>query len=254
VTTLVAPAKLTWFLEVAGRRADGLHELRSEMWSLELADVLELDESGDGLVVGGPYARAVPADGTDLVTRALGLVGRRAGVVLVKSIPVGGGLGGGSSDAGAILRWAGGVSPASALTLGGDVPFCQVGGRALVEGAGERVTPLAFEARPVTLVWPSFPVDTGACYQAYDEMTAGGWRPRGENHLEEPARRAEPRLAAVLDWVRAEVGPEVRLAGSGSSMFVPGHLEPARGSWDVEGPEGSLRFCQTTTAPRRAPD
>jgi 4-diphosphocytidyl-2C-methyl-D-erythritol kinase len=133
------------------------------------------------------------------------------------------------------------------------VPFCQVGGHALVEGVGEIVTPLVDEVRPVTLVWPSFPVDTGACYRAYDEMAAEGWRPRGENHLEEPAGRVEPRLRRVLEWLRAEVGPEVRLAGSGSAMFVPGHLGAARDPWDVDGPDGPLRFCPTTTAPRPAP-
>ncbi|MFI5036011.1 MAG: 4-(cytidine 5'-diphospho)-2-C-methyl-D-erythritol kinase [Acidimicrobiales bacterium] len=249
MTRLVAPAKLTWFLEVTGRRRDGYHELRSEMWSLRLADELALEETGDGLVVDGPYASAVPLDGTDLVTRALALVGRRAMVRLTKVIPVGGGLGGGSADAAAILRWAGGVDPQRALTLGGDVPFCQVGGRALVEGVGELVTPRAYEERAVTLVWPRFAVDTGACYRAYDEMTAGGWRPRGENHLEEPAGRVEPRLARVLAWLRTEVGAEVRLAGSGSSMFVAGHLDAARDAWDAPSPEGPLRFCQTTTAP-----
>jgi 4-diphosphocytidyl-2-C-methyl-D-erythritol kinase len=253
VTTLRAPAKLTWFLEVTGRRPDGYHELRSEMWSLELGDDLEVDAAGRGLVVEGPYAAGVPTDGTDLVTRALDLVGRRAGVRLVKLIPVGGGLGGGSSDAAAILRWAGGVSAESALTLGADVPYCQVGGRAMVEGAGEQVTPLADEIRPVSLVWPDFAVSTRECYGAYDEMVAEGWHPVGDNHLEEPAGRAEPRLARVLGWLRAELGPEVRLAGSGSSMFLPGHIEPGRDAWVVEGPEGPLRFCQTATAPRAAP-
>jgi 4-diphosphocytidyl-2-C-methyl-D-erythritol kinase len=254
VTTLIAPAKLTWFLEVTGRRENGYHELRSEMWSLELADVLEVTEGDVGLVVEGPFASGVPTDGSDLVSRALALVGRRARVLLVKSIPVGGGLGGGSSDAAAILRWAGGVSSDRALQLGGDVPFCLVGGHALVEGVGERVTPLGSEVRPVTLVWPDFPVDTASCYRAYDEMVDGGWRPRGENHLEEPAVRVEPRLGEVLGQLRAELGPDVRLAGSGSSMFLLGHVESGREPWDVEGPTGPLRFCQTTTAPRRAPD
>ncbi len=253
MTTLVAPAKLTWFLEVTGRRPDGYHELRSEMFSLALADVLEVDDGGDGLVVEGPYAGKVPRDGSDLVTRALAVVRRRAGVRLLKVIPVGGGLGGGSSDAAAILRWAGGVTPERALGLGGDVPFCLVGGHALVEGVGERVEPLAPEERPVTLIWPDFGVHTAECYRAYDEMVDQGWRPTGENHLEEPAIRVEPRLGRVLAHVRAELGVAVRLAGSGSTMFVAGHLGEGRDQWEVEGPEGPLRFCQTTTAPVSAP-
>jgi len=89
---LLAPAKLTWFLEVTGRRDDGFHELRAEMVTLDFADRLELDETGDFLKVEGPFS-VVPLDEHNLVTRALELVGRRAGVTLHKVIPPGGGLG-----------------------------------------------------------------------------------------------------------------------------------------------------------------
>jgi len=107
------------------------------------------------------------------VARALQLVARQAGVTIDKVIPSGGGLGGGSADAGAVLRWAGGVSPEAALTLGGDVPFCQLGGRALVEGAGEKLTALPFKSRKVTLIIPDFAIDTAACYRAYDDWMRG---------------------------------------------------------------------------------
>ena len=82
------------------------------------------------------------------------------GVRLTKRIPLGGGLGGGSADAGAVLRWAGCDDLELAVTLGADVPFCVVGGRARVEGVGERVTPLPFEPRRYLLVLPPFGVDT----------------------------------------------------------------------------------------------
>ena len=101
---LLAPAKVTWSLEVTGRRANGLHELRAEMMSVTFSDRLELDEDGDSLRLEGPYS-GLPVDEDNLVHRALRLVKRNAGVVVHKSIPPGGGLGGGSSDAGAILRW-----------------------------------------------------------------------------------------------------------------------------------------------------
>ncbi|MDE3138707.1 MAG: 4-(cytidine 5'-diphospho)-2-C-methyl-D-erythritol kinase [Acidobacteriota bacterium] len=242
---LRAPAKLTWYLEVRGAREDGYHLLASEMLSLALADRLEIDESSDYLRVVGPAS--VPAGDDNLVRRALALVGRRAGVTLDKRIPTGGGLGGGSSDAAAILRWAGGVSAERAVTLGGDVPFCQVGGRALVEGIGERVTPLPFQERAVTLLLADFAVSTAAVYAAYDEMCAGGERPAGRNHLEEPARRVETRLARLLDWARGEFG-EVHLAGSGSTTFVEGHLfsEP---TGDVTSPVGTVKWCQTVATP-----
>ena len=251
MTRLEAPAKLTWTLEVTGRRDDGRHELRAEMVALAFGDHLELDEGGDGLRVLGPYAR-VPTDETNLVARALALVGRRAGVTLTKEVPPGGGLGGGSSDAAAILRWAGGVSAEAALALGADVPFCQVGGRALVEGVGERVTPLDFAARDVTLVLTGLHVATGEVYVAYDELVAAGERPGGRNHLEAAARRVEPRLGTVMDWLRATLGQRVQLAGSGSSLFLEGHVEPGRVTWEVAGPEGPVRLRQTTTVPRGA--
>ena len=245
---LRAPAKLTWYLEVTGRRRDGYHELRSEMTTLALADELTLDESGDYVHVVNHFERPVPEGADNLVARALALVGRRAGVLIDKAIPAGGGLGGGSADAAAILRWAGGVEAARALSLGGDVPFCQVGGRALVEGVGEFVYPLAFEERTVTLFIPDFGVSTPACYRAYDELYESGWRPTGANHLEEPARRVEPRLATVLDWLRARLG-DVRLAGSGSTMFVEGAIsEPL----DAQDPAMRLRVITTTTTPAGA--
>jgi len=166
---LLAPAKLTWFLEVTGVREDGLHTLRSEMVSLDFSDRLIIEEPGDYLRL-TPASIRVGVDETNLVAKALNLVGRKAGVTIDKVIPTGGGLGGGSSDAGAILRWVGGVSSELATTLGGDVPFCQLGGRAMVEGIGEVLTPLKFEKRDVTLIIPNFSVDTKACYKAFDEL------------------------------------------------------------------------------------
>lgn len=242
---LDAPAKLTWFLEVTGRRADGYHELRSEMVSLAFGDTLEVDETADYLVIEG--APHLAADETNLVSRALALVGRRAGVRVIKRIPTGGGLGGGSADAAAILRWAGGDT-AAALSLGADVPFCLVGGRALVEGVGERVTPLAFEARRVTLLLSDVAIDTTRVFHAYDELVARGDRPTGRNHLEAAAALVEPRLARLLAWARERFG-EVTLAGSGSTMFVDSYVDPERQTWREEGPVGPVRVVQTTTTP-----
>jgi len=245
---LLAPAKLTWFLEVTGVREDGYHTLRSEMVSLDFSDRLIIEESEDYLRL-TPASIRVPLDETNLVSKALKLVGRKAGVTIDKVIPAGGGLGGGSSDAGAILRWVGGISAELAATLGGDVPFCQLGGRALVEGIGEVLTPLQFEKRDVTLIIPNFSVDTKACYQAFDELGEVG---EGRNHLERAARIVEPRLNKTMNWLSTELGKEVHLAGSGSTMFVEGHLEPGQSVLDVQGPEGTIRFRQTSTTPQEA--
>ncbi|MBW4030270.1 MAG: 4-(cytidine 5'-diphospho)-2-C-methyl-D-erythritol kinase [Acidobacteria bacterium] len=242
---LRARAKLTWYLEVLGARDDGYHLLRSEMLSLELADRLVIDATGDYLRVVG--SRDVPRDDSNLVRRALALVGRTAGVTLDKHIPTGGGLGGGSADAGAILRWAGGVSPEVAVRLGGDVPFCQVGGRALVEGIGERVTALPYRERALTLLLADFEVSTALVYAAYDELVASGERPGGRNHLEEPARRVQPRLGTLLDWARGEFG-EVHLAGSGSTTFLEGHPF-AEATGDVTCRAGTVKWYQTVATP-----
>ena len=242
---LFAPAKLTWYLEITGVRDDGYHLLSSEMVSVGLVDQLVLDEDADYLRVVG--STTVPSDGSNLIRRALTMVGRTAGVTLDKQIPTGGGLGGGSSDAGAILRWAGGVSNEVAVRLGGDVPFCQVGGRALVEGVGERVTPLPFVERAVTLFVPDFGVSTVQVYAAYDEMRSRGDQLAGRNHLEAPARLVQARLATLLDWARAEFG-EVHLAGSGSTVFVEGHVF-ATPFGVVNSPAGAVKWCQTIATP-----
>lgn len=244
---LRAPAKLTRFLEVTGRRDDGYHLIRSEMLTIDLSDLLVIDEHDDYVRVFNPYKELVPEDGTNLVARALSLVGRRCGVTIEKAIPVGGGLGGGSADAGAVLRWAGGVSAEAALALGGDVPFCQLGGRAIVEGLGERLTPLEYERQLFTLIMPDFGVSTADCYRAYDELTDSGWRASGPNHLEVAARGVEPRLARTMDWLRGELGQDVFLAGSGSTMFVEGALGPAHSQ--MTGPEGTLQLLQSVTTP-----
>ena len=139
-----APAKLTLSLRITGVRADGYHLLDAEMVSLELADGLTFTD-GDGLTIGGPFAAGVPTDDSNLVRRALRLVDRRAAVHVHKAIPAGGGLGGGSADAAAVLRWAGFDDVGAAAALGADVPFCLVGGRARVRGIGEQVEPLPLD-------------------------------------------------------------------------------------------------------------
>jgi 4-diphosphocytidyl-2-C-methyl-D-erythritol kinase len=233
-----APAKLTLGLRVTGVRPDGYHELESEMVTLDLADTL-LIGPGDGLTLeppaGAPDNHASPAFGLsltvnadNLVVRALEAVGRTAGVRLIKRIPVGAGLGGGSADAAAILRWAGCDDLQLAAGLGADVPFCVAGGRALVKGIGESVTALPYQEREFTLLLPAFGVDTAAVYRAWDSLVAGGSSPTASasgNDLEAPATLVEPRLAVWRDAFAAATGVAPCLAGSGSTWFVEGGPE-----------------------------
>ncbi|MBK9180529.1 MAG: 4-(cytidine 5'-diphospho)-2-C-methyl-D-erythritol kinase [Acidimicrobiales bacterium] len=216
-----APAKLTVSLRVTGVRADGYHLLDAEMVTLDLADTLSIGE-GDGLEVvdAGAGVGHVPRGDDNLVRRALAAAGRRAHVRLEKRIPAGAGLGGGSADAAAVLRWAGVTDPAVAARLGADVPFCVVGGRARVRGVGEVVEPLPPRARTFTLVTPPFGVSTAAVYRAWDEL--GGPAADGPNDLEPAALAVEPRLVEWRDRITAVTGARPVLAGSGSTWFVDG--------------------------------
>jgi len=248
LSVVLAPAKLTLSLRVTGVRADGYHLLDAEMVSLDLADELTFNDGrglevvdatpgadaspvpapvpapGSGLRPGVPAAPGlppgVPAGDDNLVLRALRAVGRDARVRLVKRIPAGGGLGGGSADAAAVLRWAGIHDVALAATLGADVPFCLRGGRARVTGIGERLEPLPHEARTFTLLTPPFGCSTPAVYRAWDEL--GGPTGGGANDLEPAALVVEPRMAAFRDAFGDATGVTPQLAGSGSTWFVPG--------------------------------
>jgi 4-diphosphocytidyl-2-C-methyl-D-erythritol kinase len=223
MSRVMAPAKLTLSLAVTGVRADGYHELRAEMVALSLADELTFTEGGTGLTVeAGPGTRAqtMPDPDGNLIVRALAAVGRTAAVHVRKRIPLGGGLGGGSTDAAAVLRWAGCSDPDVAIGLGSDVPFSVVGGHALVEGVGERVAPLPFEPRRFLLVIPPFGVDTGRVYAAWDER--GGREGTGPtvNALTGAALAVDRRLARWRDALGELAGTEPTLAGSGSTWFV----------------------------------
>lgn len=218
--TLVAPAKLTLRLAVVGVRDDGLHLIDAEMSELDLHDELVITPDGDGITVDGPYAHGVPTGADNLVARALALASRRASVHVTKRIPHGGGLGGGSSDAAAVLRWAGFTDLAAAATIGADVPFCIVGGRARVTGIGEIVEPLPRRREPITLVCPPLHVDTGAVYRAFDRLPHPG---DVRNHLEHAAIAVEPTLGHWLERIEAGCGERPTLAGSGASWWLEGH-------------------------------
>lgn len=214
-----APAKLTITLRITGVRDDGYHLLDAEMVTLDLADTLAFEE-GDGLELRGPYAEGLSAGDDNLVRKALRAVDRRAHVTVDKHIPAGGGLGGGSADAAAVLRWAGVDDLAVAARLGADVPFCLVGGRARVSGVGEVVEPLPDVDRAFTLLTPPLHVSTPAVYAAWDRL--GGPTADGPNDLEPAALEVEPRLAAARDELGERTGAVPVLAGSGSTWFVEG--------------------------------
>lgn len=229
--TLQAHAKLTLSLHVTGVRDDGFHLIDAEMIELHLADTLHIDPTGEGITVDGPFASGVPTTSDNLIARALRLVGRSAAVHVTKQIPNGGGLGGGSADAAAVLRWAGFDDLAAASRLGADIPFCLVGGRARVQGIGEVVRPFASDQRvdepiDVTLVVPPLHVSTPAVYAAWDSLDQGD-RHGTINDLEAAAIVVEPRLTLWRDRIREAAGATPTLAGSGATWFLRGKYDIA---------------------------
>jgi 4-diphosphocytidyl-2-C-methyl-D-erythritol kinase len=220
-----ALAKLTLSLRITGVRGDGYHLIDAEMVTLDLADILTFGP-GDGVdVVGAP---GLDGGESNLVKKALRAVGRSAGVRLEKHIPIGGGLGGGSADAAAVLRWAGSSDIGVAAGLGADVPFCLLGGRARVSGIGDDLEALPFEERTFTLLPYPDPVSTVTVYETWDRL--GGPTADGPNDLEPAALAVEPLLAEWRDRLGDATGRTPVLAGSGGTWFVEGSFPDVTGA------------------------
>ena len=244
-----APAKINWGLEIVGRREDGYHLLRSLMQTVDLYDGLRLTTAEQD----GCRCPGLPQDMPNLALQAwlelkkeLGLM-QCLDIEIDKKIPVAAGLGGGSSDAAAVLRGANrlfdlGLSLeqlcAVGLNVGADVPFCLHGGLALVEGVGERVTPLAAQHEyDLMLVCPGIEVSTQKVYAAYDKAPAEApghidkltravlEGDRGEirrycgNMLEQPAFRLH-RLLREIQEACADTSTCARLSGSGGAVWA----------------------------------
>jgi len=209
---LMPPAKLNLELEVLGLRPDGTHEVSTVLQAISLFDLITITPAAESsLLTGGSFPVTTGPD--NLVLRAAAEIELTAEFSLEKSIPPGAGLGGGSSDAAAVLRasWL----PTShleplAARLGADVPFFLRGGRMRATGRGEVLEPLAVEEAWYALAWPGYEVSTAAVYQAWDRV--GG---EGRNHLFRPACAVEPRLAEFA----AKLGDGWVMTGSGSAFF-----------------------------------
>ncbi len=215
---LRAPAKLNLGLRVTGRRADGYHELESVFVPLALGDDVTVALGGAPgltLALSGDAAAGVPADARNLAWRAAeafaqeARLGSGVAIDLVKRVPSPAGLGGGSSDAGAVLRALAALVPGAvtpgrlaeiALRLGADVPFFLDPRPALVSGIGERILPLAgLPALPVLLAHPGVGLETRAVYAAFD-ADASLTPPRPPSNLRALLTLREKADAAEVDW------------------------------------------------------
>lgn len=254
---VLAPAKLNLGLRVLGRRADGYHELESVFAPLDLADEIDLEIAAAAradvqLALAGSPA-GVPADATNLSVRAatgfLAAAGlaREVTIRLTKRIPAAAGLGGGSSDAGAVLRalaasFPDAIGPQAlarlALGLGADVPYFLAPCLARVSGIGERIQRLSdFAPLACLLVNPGVPLSTASVFAAWDARPE---RPPAAvdpelgldlaNDLAGPADRLCPAIAPLRERLRTLGARAVGLSGSGPTVFgiFPDAAEAAR--------------------------
>lgn len=227
ILAVPAHAKLNLSLEVLARRPDGFHDISTRLQAVSLHDLLIVEPATATELQGG--------HSDDLVLRAQEMLelaaGRRlpARFRLLKRIPVGAGLGGGSSDAAATLRALSRIYGLDldlrplARELGADVTFFLYGGAALASGKGENLSPLPSPAGCYAIAWPGFPAHTPAVYKAWDEQARAERGGKGENQLLEAAVAVEPRLA---EFARDLEG--WRMTGSGTAFFRPfGNREEA---------------------------
>ncbi len=236
-----APAKLNLFLHITGRRADGYHLLQSVFRLLDWGDRIGLRLREDGQIRReGAWVVGV-AEADDLAVRAAVLlqttanVAQGADIVVEKSIPAGGGFGGGSSDAATVLvalnrLWGAGLDEdalaALGLQLGADVPVFVRGRNAWAEGVGEQLTPLNLNPAWYVIADPGVHVPTAALFACPDltrdapvakiaDFASGSLL---GNAFEPVLRRREPAVEAVLATL-SRIG-RARLTGSGSGCFV----------------------------------
>jgi 4-diphosphocytidyl-2-C-methyl-D-erythritol kinase len=253
-----APAKLNLFLHVTGRRADGYHLLETVFELIDLADTLHFRRLEDGRVSLRDPLPGVPPE-SDLTVRAARLLAAESGcrlgveIAVDKRIPMGGGLGGGSSDAATTLlalnrlwalHWTPARLAALGLRLGADVPVFVRGRTAYATGVGERLRPLALPPRWYVVLAPRVSVPTAAVFSAPEltrntkplrihGLSRGDSVFRGRNDLQSVVVARQPKVAAALEALRqaaSEAGAPAQLArmtGSGACVFLPLPAESA---------------------------
>lgn len=244
-----APAKLNLFLHVVGRRADGYHLLQTAFRLLDWGDTLDFTLRGDGVIRRVNDVAGVP-EADDLVVRAARLLQAQTGATLGadiavhKVLPMGGGIGGGSSDAATTLialnrLWGTGLSRTAlqtlGLRLGADVPVFVFGRDAFAEGVGEALQPLGLPAACYVVVSPGVAVPTAEIFSAEDltrdtphirmaDFAASTRR----NDLQPVACRRYPEVQRAIDWLGAHA--PAMMTGSGACVFaeVPSEAEADR--------------------------
>ncbi len=241
-----APAKLNLFLHVTHRYSDGYHALQTVFQLIDRCDRIGLAPRADGRIE-RRTALAQVAPEQDLTVRAAQALQRHTGLALgadihlIKQIPLGGGLGGGSSDAATVLLalntlWDTGLSLEElsrvGLALGADVPVFVHGASAWAEGRGERLTALALPERWYLVVHPGVAVSTAEIFQAPEltrnspVITIRDFSPEQVGNVFEPVVRARyPAVGEALEWLSRQPGAfgrpaRARMSGTGSCVFA----------------------------------
>lgn len=237
-----APAKLNLFLHVVGRRADGLHLLQTVFRFIGRADTLRFSPRTDARIVLTTPLPGVPPE-QDLTVRAARALQEATDTTqgvdihLEKRLPMGGGLGGGSSDAATVLLalnhlWRTGLDTTQlqsiGLTLGADVPIFIHGHSAFAEGVGERFSDVSLPPAWYLVLVPPVSVPTAQIFRSPDLrrdtplIAAADWRPgMGGNDLEPVACTLYPVIAEYLAWLNQHVSrTQARMSGSGACVFA----------------------------------
>lgn len=240
-STWPAPAKLNLFLHVVGRRDDGYHLLQTVFRFIDTADNLRFNPRDDGEIVLATPIVGVPPE-SDLTVRAARLLQTHTGctqgatIHLDKRLPMGGGVGGGSSDAATVLLalnhlWQTGLTRAEleklGLSLGADVPVFIHGRNTFAEGIGENFTDVELPAESYLILHPPVHVPTPLIFGAptlcrsTPAIAPASWQPgSGHNDLEPVACRHFPEVAEHLTWLR-QFTPKAMMTGSGACVFAP---------------------------------
>ena len=235
-----APAKLNLFLHVTGRRADGYHLLQTVFRFIDRADTLRFEPRRDDQIVLATPIPGVPTD-SDLTVRAARLLQQAsacrqgATIHLDKQLPMGGGLGGGSSDAATVLLalnhlWQTGLTRRQleelGLTLGADVPVFVHGHNTFAEGVGEAFTEIELPPESYLVLHPAIHVPTAAIFGAPElkrdtpPIQPADWRHgQGHNDLEAVACAKFPAVAEHLQWLK-QYAPQAMMTGSGACVFA----------------------------------
>ncbi len=240
--SLPAPAKLNRLLLITGRRADGYHELQTLFQFLDHGDTLDITTRDDGEIRLSPGVPGIPVE-DNLVVLAARLLQAETGcrlgadIQLHKRLPLGGGLGGGSSDAATTLLgldalWGLGLTQTRlaelGVRLGADVPVFVRGHAAWAEGIGERLTPVELDTPWFVVIHPGVHVSTARVFGA-PELTRDsppitmaralqGGASRWRNDCERIVREGYPEVARALDWLGAH--SHAMLTGTGACVFA----------------------------------